>query len=262
MLRVSHIDSGALDAEIYNILWNKFKTIIPLTRNKPEWKLFIETLIFVFSTQYSQLGGGITTTYGSQLSNLGFRGRKSSMYILMVLKRYINERLANHYLDSPLYKKIMTLFNILDLINLTHFIRNHGTIYYSILQRILRIEPMSLDTGSSFYENTIYSGLEYENRQLLWNTILELLNSTILPNTIQYFHYFQLQNSHTEDNNNNKRNKDNKLCCRCNEFPTNPYRIMCCDGIYCYLCLLKSIEWKHCYNCNETKGLKGISYFA
>lgn len=257
MLRVSHIDSRELDQEIYKTLWTKFKTIIPLTRNKTEWKLFIDTIIFIFSTHYSQLGGGITITYGSQLSNLGFRSDKLSMYILMVLRRYIKNRLSTHYLDSPLYKKINTLFNVLDLINLTHFIRNHGNIYYSVLQRILRVQPISLDTGSSFYENSIYSGLEYENRQLLWNTILELLNLTVLPSTIQYFHYFQLKKNQPEIIN----NKDNKLCCLCNEFPTNPYKITCCDGIYCYLCLLKSIEWKHCYKCNETKGLKGTYYY-
>lgn len=258
MLRVSRIDSGELDAELYEIIWTKFKSIIPLTTNQEEWRLFIDTLVFLFSARYSSFGGGITTTYGSHLSNLGFTCHKISLYLLSVFKRYFNNKLSNRYVSSFIYKRIRTMFNLFELINFIHFIRNSDTKYYTFLHRLLKIQSITLNTGSSFYENSIYSGLEYQNKQLLWNTTLELLNLTILPSTVQYLNYFRTKNNIKETTLNNSKNV---VCCLCNEFPTNPYRIQCCQGIYCYICLLKSIEWKHCYKCNSNGELKGISYF-
>lgn len=258
MLRVSHIDSEELDAELYELIWTKFKSIIPLTRNQDEWRFFVDTLVFLFSSHYSSFGSGITTTYGSHLSNLGFTCHRVSLYLLSVFKKYFNNKLSNQYSSSSLYRRIRTIFNLLDLINFIHFIRNHNTKYYTILHRLLRVQSVSLNTGSSFYENSIYSGLEYQNKQLLWNTTLELLNLTILPSTVQYFNYFRIKNNIDETI---PSNSNNVVCCLCNEFPTNPYKIQCCQSVYCYLCLLKSIEWKHCYKCNKNGELKGISYF-
>lgn len=258
MLRVSHIDSEELDTELYELIWTKFKSIIPLVRNQEEWRFFVDTLVFLFSSHYSSFGGGITTTYGSHLSNLGFTCHKVSLYLLSVFKRYFNNKLSNRCSSSLLYKRIRTIINLLDLINFVHFIRNSNTKYYTILHRILKVQPVNLDTGSSFYRNSIYSGLEYQNKQLLWNTTLELLNITILPSTTQYFNYFRRKNSISTTNSSTSKHV---VCCLCNELPTNPYRIQCCQGIYCYLCLLKCIEWRHCYKCNESDNLKGISYF-
>lgn len=261
ILRVSNLDSTELDNEISNLLFPQFQSLLPNRIRSDEWKLLFDTILFI-SSQKRTING--TTTYGSRLSNMGYMAGPTAVYIVRVLSRYLRLKLDNFIGSSPGGRIWKLLLDMVDLLNFMRFLNvtSGNNVYYNVMERILRVKSISLINESKFMENSIINGLEYENRQLLWNGILELFNLCIIPHSVPYLHYFQRRNVlNVTNNKNNNKLHHNSQCSLCNEQTTNPYVIGCCQGVYCYLCLLKCLEWKRCSICSETRSLKGQPYY-
>lgn len=273
MLRVTYQDSQALDAELYNIFWSQFDQLYKFTQNRDEWKLLLETLVFLFTTKYNKSLRSFTT-YGSQLSNLSFQSSKARLYFGTILGFYLGKKISHYFFNNnnfnindkwfKSYKRMLIVYKLLDFGNSVRFISsfsggNDDKIFISILHRILNLKPISITRGRpTFIDNLVNSGIEYQNRQLLWNTILEFLNLTIIPNMITIFNKNDLAGNHLYSN---KIASDDQ-CALCYEYPINPYKITCCGHVYCYLCLIKAIESKKCYHCHiKSQLLKGKPYF-
>lgn len=229
--------------------------------------------MFLFSTKYIPSLKSLST-YGSQLSSLSFRTNRVKLYFATILGFYFSKKISHYFFNRSnfnandkwfkFYRRILIIYKILDFSNMVQFIsvspeNSEKTYFISILHRVLNISPISLTKDkSSFISNIINSGIEYQNRQLLWNTILEFLNLTIIPNMITIFNKNDLSRNHLYSN----QTASTDQCPLCLEYPVNPYKITCCDHAYCYLCILKAINNNKCYHCQtKSKQLKGRPFF-
>ncbi|CCK70279.1 ubiquitin-protein ligase peroxin 2 KNAG_0E00110 [Huiozyma naganishii CBS 8797] len=269
MLRVAHLDSNALDNELGAFFWANFKALLPLVNGEyvEEWKLALDTLVFLFATKYSRIFR-CSTTYGSRLSNLSFKCGRIALFVVTVFQSYLSKKLSHRIFNRDsgrnvkFYRVMLALYNVFDACNFCHFLSNWGNeygenkVYYTLLQRLLDVRPARIRGEQSYYQSMIYSGLEYQNRQLLWNSVLELLNITVLPRAISRLTSKRRGKPVLE------RETDIEHCHLCGEFPTMPYRIFCCERLYCYVCFLKVLELRECQNCHNKQEIKGMPYYG
>lgn len=265
MSRVAQLDSSALDQEIHSLFWSEFTQNISPGKNKEEWQLALETLVFYFGSKYAPIDQG-TTTYGSQLSGVKFACKRRTLFIISILSKYLNSRISHLLFTTSAtirlidaYRYLSHIYSALDLLNFAHFLFSTSSTclkYLSPLHRILGVSS-STDTLNpiNFYHETVYAGIEYQNRQLLWNAILELFNVTLLNNARWLNRKPQTQTILS--------GQDKRVlhCPRCSEFPTNPYKLSCCKTIYCYICVVKSLEIGQCDNCNSSNELQATPIY-
>lgn len=264
MSRVAQLDSTALDQEIHNLFWTDFQSNIDTLNNKDEYRLLLDTLIFFCGSKLISRTQD-TTTYGSQLSGVSYRCRRRTLYLITVFSYYIEKKLSSLLFSSSrldrfnkqfflrIYKWGSNIYSAWDLINFAQFLLSIGSQNQKFLSPLHRILGVSSTTDTlnpiNFYHNTVYAGIEFQNRQLLWNAILELFNATLLNNAKW------LNRRPQKLIQGNKQNIDQVRCPYCSEFPTNPYEISCCKALYCYVCVAKSLEWSQCNNCDTTTEL-------
>lgn len=255
MSRVAQLDSVALDLELDRIVWSRFQKQFQVTEHVEEWQFLVRSLVFLCGTRAT--GTVSTSTYGSRLSGVLYLCRRRSLFVSSILLQYLQRTLSNLYFNSnnvseramKVYRWLATLYGVLDLTTLLRFLLSDGnTKYLSLNNRLLGIVS-SVDSlsSSSFYEDTVYAGLEYQNRQLLWNAMLEVFKSTFLNS-----------NALVWDNTRKIRNKqptsgivDERVCPECNGFPVNPYKISCCHANYCYICAMKTLARSNCSQCGK-----------
>lgn len=264
MSRVAQLDSTALDQEIHNVFWADFQSNINTLKNKEEYKLLLDTLVFFCGSKFISRSKN-TITYGSQLSGVSYRCRRSTLYLITIVSYYIEKKLSSLLFSSSpletlnkqfflkLYKWLTSIYSTWDLINFAQFLLSINSNNHTFLSPLHRALGVSSTTDTlnpiNFYHNTVYAGIEFQNRQLLWNAILELFNATLLNNAKWFNRRPQKLTQAIE------QNIDKVICPYCSEFPTNPYEISCCKAIYCYVCVAKSLEWSQCCNCNTTSEL-------
>lgn len=265
MSRVAQLDSSALDQEINSLFWTDFTRNFAPQKNKEQWQLLVETLVFYFGSK-SGPDNIQTTTYGSQLSGVKYGCKKRTLFLITILSRYLNSSLS-HLLFShntstwllETYKYLCHLYSALDLLNFAHFLlgsRLTGDKYLTPLHRLFKT-PSYTDTLNpiNFYHDTVYAGIEYQNRQLLWNAILELFNVTLLNNTRWLNRQAASKHPATQ------KSRRGSSCPRCAEFPTNPYTISCCKANYCYLCVVKALELSQCNSCQSNRDLEATPLY-
>ena len=107
---------------------------------------------------------------------------------------------------------------------------------------------------SDFYSNSVFAGLEFQNRQLLWNALLELFSKTLL--TKRGLLPFARRPPRPRSGATFKT-----VCPHCESFPTNPYQIACCRANYCYVCVVKALEWSMCDACGASGALTAKSVY-
>lgn len=257
MSRVAQLDSVALDQELDHIVWNRFQKQFQVTNYVEEWQFLVRSLVFLCGTRAT--GTVSASTYGSRLSGVLYLCRRRTLFVSNILLQYLQRKLSNLYFNSSnvsersvkMYRWLTTLYGILDLTTFLRFLLSEGnTKYLSLTNRLLGVvSSVDMLSSSSFYEDTVYAGLEYQNRQLLWNALLEVFNSTLL-NT----------NSLIWDSTRRNRTKpqgiaDERICPECNGFPVNPYKTSCCSANYCYICAMKTLARGHCVQCGKNKHL-------
>lgn len=263
MSRVAKLDSGSLDTEIHSVFWKDFQANVPIVKNKDEFQLLLETLVFFCGTR--QVNSSLTQTYGSQLSGVQYKCSKKTLYLITILAKYLESKLSYLIFSSPnaasnkilyrLFQHATTLYSTLDLILFTKFLAGSST-FLSPLHRVLGVSSTtSAFNPPAFYNNTVYSQVEFQNRQLLWNAILEVFNMTLLSNA-KWLNKSYAKSSH-QDLSPVNRTK----CAYCSEFPTNPYEISCCNSVFCYLCAVKVLEWSKCPNCSSEHTLRATPLY-
>lgn len=262
MSRVAQLDSTALDQELHNLFRSELSQVLNIRQNKEEWNLVLDTLVFFFGSKYTGKIGG-TTTYGSKLSGVTYNCRKRTLFLISILSNYLNSLLSRILYasdDNPRINQIATIYKYLnkfysafDLLNFATFLLSTGqnkVRYLSPLHRLLgAASTTETHNPVSFYHNTVYAGIEFQNRQLLWNAILEFFNATLLNNA----RWLNVKKRRPVKSLNAANSST--TCARCQEFPTNPYTISCCRANYCYVCVVKALDFNSCDRCDETKNL-------
>ncbi|KAG0668291.1 hypothetical protein C6P45_004851 [Maudiozyma exigua] len=292
MSRVSQLDSNILDSELHNLLYRDLNNVFTTTidnedasnnrneiniQNTDEWHLLCDTLIYLFtahkSTNTNLLNKSSIETYGTNLNGLTYKSPlKISLYLSTVLSKYLLSKFdknvllllfsnSNSNLNSTRLNLVMhfsrIIISIAKLLNFTNFIVTGN--FISLLNRLLNLKMVNnrkINSSNQFSQQNRLGSMDIQNRQLLWNAVLELLNVTILlPNSRFLFNSWQNKTFKRKiDNNNNTYDDD--MCPYCNEPVSNPYIISCCNKKYCYWCVCKILEWKHCSNCNKTGSLQ------
>lgn len=244
-------------------MWTDFESHLQPAKYKEELKLLVQTLVFYFGSTYSKRSAS-TATYASALSGVNFRCRKRTLYLVTILANYLHSKISHLVFNSTsklalrLYTFLAHIYINFDLLNSIDFLlsaSSNRSTFLSPLHRLLGVSSTAdSEDPKDFYQNTVYAGIEFQNRQLLWNAILELFNMTLLNNA----RWFIIRPKSIQKK---QFGKNSVYCPQCGEFPVNPYQMACCDGIYCYVCAVTALEWSHCCQCDETKNLSAKPFY-
>ncbi|AAS50677.1 ABL094Wp [Eremothecium gossypii ATCC 10895] len=251
MSRVAQLDSLALDSELHQGIWSEFQSQFKPVKYIDEWQLLLHTLIYHFSTHTSVAG---VSTYGSQLSGVTYRTSKSTLFLVTVLVRYIHKKLSTLLVRREGYAKLYRVaakwYHCYDLANFLSFLAR--PLFLSPIHRLFGIRCVRALDDPNFYLSTVYSGLEFQNRQLMWNALLELLNANFFNS-----HFFSKRSLVK-----NARPTGPEECAKCRDVPNNPYSTSCCGATYCYVCVLISLDIKFCNNCGNRGDFSAIPLYA
>ncbi|QLQ78791.1 hypothetical protein HG537_0B01390 [Torulaspora globosa] len=259
MSRVAQLDSTALDQELHSLFRNELSQNLEIDKNEEEWNLILDTLVFFFGSRFI---GKQTRTYGSELSGVTYNCKRRTLYIVAILTNYLGSRISKKvYSEGSFWSRFTTLYHYLnqfysaiDLINFASFLLSTSPSDSKYLTPIHRLLGASSSTEThnpvSFYHNTVYAGIEFQNRQLLWNAILEFFNATLLNNARW------LNGRRQRPTTTLPPTQSPETCARCKELPTNPFKIQCCQANYCYICVIRAMDSNYCDNCNSKTNLR------
>lgn len=292
--RVLQVDSGLLDDQVDDILLNKLNEIFndnSLPRNfqrfttkfNEEIKLSLKLILYkLFIIDRS-------TTYGLQLQNLKLVSNNSLNKLTKIAKLLLLSKIISSYLDKKLNQlvydddemdqlrfnnpKLYSLIKqynekispILDKLNKLTSLFNTIIFlifgdYISIFNRLFNIRYEKVNELTvSFASNPQSISYEFQDRQLIWNTITEVLSNISLPNISNLRKYITKNDGNNNDNslNNNYKHLPERYCAICfkedevleNSLITNAYKLDNCGHIYCYLCLMRESKPWNCLRC-------------
>lgn len=262
MSRVAQLDSTALDQELHSLFRTELSQNLDIHKNEEEWHFILDTLLFLFGSRFNQKAQQ-TTTYGSQLSGVTYNCTRRTLYIVAILSNYLGSRVSKKVYSADgsvwsrfrrLYEYLSHIYSAVDLINFAYFLLSTGQNDSKYLTPIHRVLGASASTEThnpvNFYHNTVYAGIEFQNRQLLWNAILEFFNATLLNNARW------LNGRRQRPSTTGTSTQSPETCARCKELPTNPFQLQCCQANYCYVCVVRAIDSKYCDNCNSSTNLR------
>lgn len=205
--RVSQLDAGILDGELFTLLKEQLSSIFQLHPNSkfsfiqhPElYSLALNLLIFKLTVWKSG------SSYGSLLQNLKLSDSrtgkvidKSKRYLLgaLLIGGYLYKRfeaylyslddsetnntdsflgrIRNYFISNILeiLSKIDNLVKVANLVNFTIFLINGK--YSSVIYRLLRISETPITSDISRFDGSTVN-YEFQNRQLVWNVMTEFL---------------------------------------------------------------------------------------
>lgn len=205
--RVSQLDGGILDGELFTLLKEQLSSIFQLHPNSkfsciqhPElYSLALNLLIFRLTVWKSG------SSYGSLLQNLKLSDSRtgkvidrSKRYLLgaLLIGSYLYKRLEaylyslddsetinsgsflgkikNYFINNRLdmLSKIDNLVKMANLVNFTVFLINGR--YSSVIHRILGITETPITSDISRFDGSTVN-YEFQNRQLVWNVMTEFL---------------------------------------------------------------------------------------
>lgn len=183
---VNKIDGDKLDYDLYSHLWALYDDKIKPTSNREEFKLLLKTLAFHFSTKSN---GIQTTTYGSALAGTSFQTAKLTLFAANILMPYLVQKLQTFLYNTennllPKIRIVETLISVWSLSTFIQLLSGSPKQYLSIFHKIFRIK-ISTFMQSQFYQNTITASMEFQNTQLLYNALLQLLSIQKLRKSIE-----------------------------------------------------------------------------
>lgn len=259
MSRVAQLDSVALDSELHHQLWSEFQKAVAPVRCKDEWQLLLHALVYSLGTRSA---GCSTTTYGSSLSGISYNAGKASLFTVTILLNYLHKKISHRLFSRSshgssqvallvrCYRALARLYKLCDLAVFFKFLSGRGSIYLSPWHELFNITCQDSLASSDFYQNTVYAGLEFQNRQLLWNGILELLNVDFLSTWLLRRSVAGRMRPKTSGGQGGAGRDGG--CTYCGEAPVSPFAVSCCGAIYCYVCVVKCLEWGMCQGCAKT----------
>ncbi|SCU96873.1 LADA_0H03202g1_1 [Lachancea dasiensis] len=253
---VSQFDSVALDNDLTNQIWTKFqKTILP-RKHIGEIKLLLNTLIFLMTTK--KIDQDRIATYGSSLTGTIFSTTKLRLFQTNVILPFLLPKLASKLLNHntnfrvQILNKWTNIFNLLSLITFIQFIALESRPYLTFLHRIYGIKAI-LSNIPEGYTNSVSSSIEFQNTQLLYTSLLQLLANNVLRSSLLANILRRQKTKFTETTTDSN-------CPMCNTSPVVPYKSTCCERNYCYICIVKSMKYKVCQSCRSTS-ISGYSTY-
>ncbi|SCU95613.1 LAMI_0F03048g1_1 [Lachancea mirantina] len=252
-MSVKAFDGQQLDIDIQSTLWQTFhRQILPI-KYAEELKLIITSLTFFLATKRSKTG---TSTYGSRLTGCEYRTTKLPLYVATILGDYLAKQFSSSFSHQTNCFKVLKIIDKLSSLwefsTFLQFVAGSQT-YLSTWHKILSIQCQQTNF-SEFYGGTVYASQDFSNKQLLWNAILEILNTESIGAIL--LTKLEKQNLLTN------HSTSTKTCPNCNEYPINPTSISCCKSTYCYICFLRVLKSSQCKSCKSTTTLQGTLIYS
>lgn len=274
--RVIKLDSTALDESIFGMLGEQLKHMLSSkqlprslqriqTHHSDEISLALKLLIFKL-TMWNR-----NSSYGLTLQNLKMAHITTSKKIILLgilLGGYISRKVSSLLFSSEskhtavfLFKKlsisISRLLDVCSLANYLHFLVSGR--FPTIIYRLLGIgfSPINIHTSVGGFSSGDSISYEFQNRQLVWNTLTEFIIFIVplitVPKSIKtmlkanqttsdYTFYSGLQRNYCAICYENSGNLADSLI-------TNPYMASPCNHIYCYICILERFSAQGEWNC-------------
>ncbi|CDK29977.1 unnamed protein product [Kuraishia capsulata CBS 1993] len=252
--RVIQLDSQLLDDELGSLLNKQLDdsiSILKLSQWKDEFQLGLSLLLFRLTTWRG-------STYGLKLHNLALMGSKNGLglkkkiFLLgLILGKYGYSKFNSYlYRENGKEKvkeaieKLTKLYQLLDFYNFVSFLV--GGRFPNLAYRISQIE---LKKTKLVQEQSETISFEFQNRQLIWNTLTEFLMFIMPKLNLSYF----LKSDAKIDP--NLRFLPERVCLICyskdsnekkddsldNHLVTNPHETNC-GHVYCYTCICNQLE--------------------
>lgn len=296
MSRVAVLDAANLDNEISQILWARIKANLGLHLgdHEEEGKFLLNSILFLLAA--TQIGEPssvnttiTTTTYGSRLSGIVYRCRKRTLYVATILIDYLLEKWSHlvttqqsNQRTTSIIRLASVIYKLCDTLLFCCLIASSGDprgLFPSIKHRLLNIRALYQGLTKQRigiptpHESTALVNMQTEGQQLLWNGVLELLNTAVLKNRrvliplIRKLRSLRTGGNEEEEREQRVTNKANTsvdsvvTCTECKLFPINPYKMSCCSRIYCYVCAVKALEWRRCSACKRTSNLRATPVY-
>ena len=281
MSRVGLFYARLLDDELSRVLQTQTQNALGMPLGGAA-QLVWDTALFAARTIGTQ---NSCATYGAQLSGVQFSASRRLLYVCAVLLRHA-ATLAQSWLaqgHGQLLRKLRAIFAAADLADFLCFLaapQNGAAQYLGVAYRLLRVRAqLALPSGAAgggYTEQTRLASLDFENRQLLWNAMLELLNTVALPNSRRIYMAVRgtrasgasgasaiSAGANVPGANAISASGANEICvcALCAEQPCNPYKLRCCGALYCYACACKALEWRTCAVCAHTSDLSAVPLY-
>lgn len=273
------LDGQLLDLEVENSLFSGVNDSLldmnlpPIVQRikanyQPEIKLFIRVLLFKL------LIWDKSTTYGFILQNLKLKLNKFNKLglLLAVILIYLNRKFESYiygsgdddnsnfrsvYLEQvkPRVEKYKPLMKL--LVTLRFLLNGKQTNFtHSILG--IRYEKLQNFTNGVSISNPESISYEFQNRQLIWNGVTELLKVAKIWDLP-----ILRKNSKRSIDKTAMSQLNMGKCPICFEGACNPIEIKPCGDIYCYVCFMKHVSDEDnggdvCVKCEYT--INGFSF--
>ena len=296
MSRVAVLDAANLDGEISQILWTRVKANLGLHfgNHEEEGKFLLDSILFLLAATQIDRPPSVstTTTYGSRLSGVTYRCSKRTLYVATILMDYLLEKWSRLIITQHSNQKAPTIIQLASIIYklcdtllfccLIASSEAPGGLFPSIKHRLFNIRALYQGLTRQRveiptpYENAALVNMQTESQQLLWNGVLELLNTAVLKNRrvliplMRKLRSLRTRGETEEEEEEEKEGVTNKVnvstdsvatCAQCKLFPINPYQMSCCSGVYCYVCAVKALEWRRCSACKRTSNLRATPIY-
>ncbi|SCV03259.1 LANO_0G03070g1_1 [Lachancea nothofagi CBS 11611] len=248
---INSFDSLSLDNELNNQLWSTYHRNILPQRNLQATKFILKALIFFASTKSDR---SFSSTYGSSLTGVVFTTTKSIMFTTNVLLPFILDQLQSrpYIYNIKSFRLLTNLAQALSFTTFLQFLSGNSKVYITLIHKLFRITAMSTNNSAS-YRSSVNSSIEFQNSQLLYNAVLQLLGTQVVKS--EFLHKLIRRKYSTSHHLSNSSH-----CPTCNNLPTNPYLSNCCSKHFCYLCVLKCIERQNCSFCDSKINAAGPLY--
>lgn len=220
--------------------------------NADELKLLVKLLIFKFTVWNTG------SSYGMALQNLKITGKsvqiKKLVLLGLIVGNYSLKKLESYIYsteeDSKTVEflkrhliKLQNMFKTLSFVNFLLFLVQGQ--FPTLVSRFLNFTLSKLSVNSISMNDTENISYEFQNRQLVWNTLTEFLIFIIPMLKISNFHRF-FRNKTTESDSVLIDKKPLNRCAICIQEKrdihiTTPYMTNC-SHVYCYICIMTKLE--------------------
>nr|XP_027238617.1 peroxisome biogenesis factor 2-like [Penaeus vannamei] len=263
--RISQLDSILLTDEAYSLIKSQVLTCVKyvgqnyLTRLEPEIEAGLRYILLRYTVQKAR------RSVGQQLLQIRYEDsvsltRLRNYVYLLVFGRWVRQRAGD--LAAGIFKKegarvlasqcvnlLEILYKVAEVLNLLVFL--HQGVYPSVVERVLRLKPVS-----SNVRNVRTISYVYFTRELLWHGFAELIAFALPFINLQYFHNVvrkMLPSSVDDDEDGNEEQQEisfnhQTTCVVCNSPPILPHSFGC-QHLACYYCIHSSYASDPSFSC-------------
>ncbi|CCE62082.1 hypothetical protein TPHA_0B04120 [Tetrapisispora phaffii CBS 4417] len=252
-MRAAHFDA----LELRDSLDTWFKT--QLGTDNREALLLADTLFFN-ATNQSHANGTTKNLFLSLTTEGAYSSSKRLLFLMDVVGHYVIKRLHSTMLTvtgwpSQIWRQAVKFYGLADLLNFLFFLNGATSIspLYTLCK--VHITLSNAQLRPEYYQNSMLASVQLHNRQLLWNSVLELFSILLLNPWFNTRLRRAIKSSRTSPIENHGDN-----CMSCGLFPTNTHFTDCCSSLYCYACVLDTLDLQRCIVCHSNN-FKALPYY-